>query len=158
MYSAWSTSWISGIAAAIATVAGMAVQLSTSSTPDPFSVSFKIVSSLVVAFVVGGAMTIAVRIGLRLASCRSLAPRFVLMIPAASLPILATLATWPVETHALRLDMSTAQSSSIDFPTSFWLGIVGACLIPVLVSYVAGWLARGAQVPPNKSLERKREG
>jgi hypothetical protein len=158
MYSAWSTSWIGGIAVAIATFAGMALDLSTTSTPDPLSVSFIVLASLVLAFVVGGVMTMAVRIGLHLASCRYLALRFVLMIPVASLPILGTLATWPVETHALKLDMPTAQSSSIGFPLGFWLGIVGAFLIPVLVSYVAGLLARGAQVPPNKSLERTREG
>ena len=145
MYSAWSTSWIGGIAAAMATVAGTVVQLSTISPLDPLPVSFVVVASLVLAFVVGGLMTTAVRIGLQLASCRYLDLRFGLLIPAASLPMLGTLATWPVETHALRLDMSTVQSSSIGFPLSFWLGIVGAFLIPVLVSYVAGFLARAAQ-------------
>jgi hypothetical protein len=80
MYSASSTSWISGIAAAVFTAGAGALQLSASSTPDPLPASFIVVTSLVVALAIGVAMTIAVRVGLHLASCSHLAVRFALSL------------------------------------------------------------------------------
>jgi membrane protease YdiL (CAAX protease family) len=119
--------------------------------------SVMVVMSLGMASAVGIAMTIAVRSGLHLASCRDLSLRFVLIIPAVSLPMLGVLATWPVESHAIKLDLPSGQTSPIGPPFTFWLFIVVAILIPFLVSYVAGRLARGVQGPPNTSLERTRE-
>jgi hypothetical protein len=159
MYSVSSTSWISGLAAAVVTAGAGAMQLSASSTPDPLPVSFIVVTSLVVALAVGIATTIAVRVGLHLASCSHLALRFALTIPAVSLSVVGILATWPVETHAIRLDMPSGRTSPSGPPLTFWLFVVVAILIPVLVSYIVGRLARAKQgPPPNKSLERAREG
>ena len=157
MYSVWSTSWLSGIASALVTAGAGAMQLRASSTPDPLPVSFIIVASLVVAFAVGIAVALSVRGGLHLARARHLALRSVLIIPAVSLLLLGILATWPVETHAIRLDMPSGQTSPVAPPSTFWLFIVMAISIPVLVSYVVGRLARGKQgPPPEESVERAR--
>jgi hypothetical protein len=134
------------------------MQLSASLTPDPLPVSFIVVTSLVVALAVGIVMTLAVRVGLHLASCSQLAIRFALIIPGVSLLIVGILATWPVETHAIKLDMPSGRTSPISPPLTFWLFIVVAILMPVFVSYIIGRLARAKQgPPPNKSLERTRD-
>jgi membrane protease YdiL (CAAX protease family) len=122
-------------------------------------VSFIVVASLVVAIAVGIVMALAVRVGLHLASCSHLALRFALIIPGASLLIVGILASWPVETHAIKLDMPSGRTSPISPPLTFWLFIVAAILVPVVVSYTIGRLARAKQIPPpNHSLERTREG
>lgn len=157
MYSAWSTSCISGIVVAIVTAGAGAVQLGTSSTPEPLPVSFMVVTSLVVACVVGVVMTFGVRGGLRLASCRQLALPHAPSIPAVSLLLFGILAIWPVETHAIKIDMPSGHTSPLSPPSSFWLFVVVAILIPVLVSYFIGRVARGTQGPPGTSLERTRE-
>jgi hypothetical protein len=126
--------------------------------PDPLPVSFIVVTTLIVASAVGIAMTLAVRSGLQLASCSHLALRFVLVIPAASLLMLGILATWPVESHAIKLDLPSGQTSPISSPFTFWLLTVVLILIPILVSYVVGRLARRVRGRPDKSLERTGEG
>jgi hypothetical protein len=118
------------------------MQLSASSTPDPLPVSFVVVTSLVVALAVGIVMTLAVRVGLYLASCSHLALRFAVIIPGVSLLIVGILLTWPVETHAIKLDMPSGPTSPISPTLTFWLLIVVTILVPVLVSYIIGRLTR----------------
>jgi hypothetical protein len=159
VYSASSTSWISGGVIAVATAAAGIMQLSASSTPDPLPVSFIVVTSLVVALVVGIAMAIAVRVGLRIASCGQLVARYAFLIPGVSLLIVGIFATWPVETHAIKLDVASGRASPLSPPLTFWLFIVAAISVPVFVSYVIGRLARAKQGPlPNRAFERTREG
>jgi hypothetical protein len=143
MYSAWSASLISGIVAAVAMAIGSAMQLNGSSTPDPLPVAFIVGGSAIAALVAGIVVAVAVRSGLLLARCRQLAVRFALIAAAVNVTVLGILATAPVETHAIKLDMPSGQSTPVEIPLTFWLTIVVALLVPVLVAYFVGRIAQG---------------
>ena len=151
MYSAWSASRISGIAAAVATAAAFAVDVSRSSVPEHPPVWLIAATLLVVISMVGGAMTLAVRGGLRVAGCHRLALRFVLSIPAVSLLLMGVMATIPIETHAVMLDKNSGRSVSNELPLALWIGIFAMIVTPGLVAYAIGRLSRNSQVPPDKS-------
>jgi hypothetical protein len=142
MYAAWHAALVSGIAIAAALAVGVAIQLVGSSTPDPLPVAFIVESFAITALVAGVFVTFAVRGGLLLARCRRLPVRFVLIIAAINVTVLGILGTLPVETHAIRLDMPSAQSSHVEVPTTMWLTIVSAILLPVAFAYFVGRVAR----------------
>jgi len=151
MYSAWSASWVSGIAAAVATAAAIAVEVSKSSVPDLPPVWLLAATLLVVFSMVGGAVTLAVRGGLRVASCHRLTLRSVLSIPIISLLLMGVVATIPIETHAVMLDKNSGQSVSNAIPLAIWIGIFVMIVTPGLVAYVVGRVSRDSQVPPDKA-------
>jgi hypothetical protein len=157
MYSAWSTSWIAGIAAAVATAVGIAVEISTSSAPKVPPVWVMAAASLVVISLAGFVVALVGRGGLLIANCRHLALQSAISIPTIVLLAIGVLVTRPFESHAVLLDMKSGQSSSYTPPFAFWIATLGTILIPGVVSYVVGLLSRGGQVPPNKSLERTRD-
>ncbi len=95
------------------------------------------------ALFAGVLVVVAVRIGLLLALCRLLAVRFSLIIAAVNVTVLGILVTAPVETHAIKLDMPSRQSTPLEVPLTFWLTIALALLTPVLVAYCIGRIARG---------------
>jgi hypothetical protein len=99
-------------------------------------------ASAVAALISGIIVAVAVRSGLLLAGCREVAVRFALIIAGLNVVILGILGTRPIETHAVRLDMPSAQSGPPDIPVMFWLFIVGALLVPVVVAYIVGRVAR----------------
>ena len=142
MYAAWHAALVSGIAITAALAVGVAIQLVRSSTPNPLPVAFIVESFAITALVAGVFVAFAVRGGLLLARCRRLPVRFVLIIAAVNVTVLGILGTLPVETHAIRLDMPSAQSSHVEVPVAMWLTIVSAILLPVAVAYFVGRLAR----------------
>ena len=142
MLSAWRAALGSGIAIAAALAIGIAIQLVRSSTPDPPPVAFIVESFAITALVAGAFVMFAVRGGLYLARCRRLPVRFVLGIAAINVAVLGILGSLPVETHAIRLDMPSAQSSHVEVPATMWLTIVSAVLLPVAVAYFVGRVAR----------------
>src|SRR5262245_35199637 len=158
MYSARSTSWISGIAAAVAMAVGIDMELSATAIPEGPPVWVIAATSLVATSLAGGLMVMSVRAGLQLAGCRYLALKSALLIPTISVLLVGLLATRPIETHAVLIDMKSGQRSSNSLPASLWIAILAAILIPGVVSYVVGRLSRGSQVPPNNALERTRNG
>ena len=123
MYSAWTTAFISGIVAVVAMAVGCAVQLISSSTPDPLPGAFIVGASAMAALLAGILVAVAVRSGLLLARCRQLAVRFSLIIAAVNVTVLGIVLTAPVETHAIKLDMPSRQGSPVEVPLSFWLTI-----------------------------------
>jgi hypothetical protein len=143
MYSAKFTALFCGIVAAAAIAIGIAVQLSGSTTPDPLPLSFTLGASAITALVAGIVIAVTVRGGLLLAGCRQLAVRFVLIIAVVNVTILGILGTWPVKTYAVVLDMPSGQSGPPVVPVTFWFFIVVALVVPVLVAYIVGRLARG---------------
>jgi hypothetical protein len=148
MYSAWFSAFISGIVAAVVMAIGGAMQLVDSSTPDPLPVAFIVGTSAIAALLAGSLVAVAVRCGLFLARCRQLAVRFALAVAVVNVAVLGILATVPVETHAIKLDMpsgtsSPVSNSPVEVPLFFWLTTVVAFLVPVLVAYIFGRIARG---------------
>ena len=121
------------------------VQVTHSSTPDPIPFSFTVGASAIAALVAGMFVALAVRSGLLLAHCRQLPIRFVLIIAVVNVTILGILGTAPIRTHAIKLDMPSSQRGLIDVPVIFWLTIVVGLLIPVIVAYVVGRLARARE-------------
>ena len=142
MYAAWHAALVSGIAIAAALAVGVAIQLLSSSTLDPLPVASIVESLAIAALAVGVFVTFAVRGGLLLARCRRLPVRLVLIIAAVNVTVLGILGTLPVETHAIRLDMPSAQSSHVEVPVTMWLTIVSAVLLPVAIAYFVGRVAR----------------
>jgi hypothetical protein len=142
MYAAWYAALVSGIAMAAASAVGVAIQLLRSSTPDPLPVAFIVESFTVTALVAGVFVTFAVRGGLLLAGCRRLPVRFVLTIAAVNVTVLGILGTLPVETHAIRLDMPSTQSSHLEVPVTMRLIIVPAVLAPIAIAYFVGRAAQ----------------
>jgi hypothetical protein len=143
MHSAWSAAVISGIVAAVAMAVCSVIQLISSSTPDPLPVVFIVGASAIATLVAGIFIATAVRGGLLLAHCRQLTLRFSLIIAAVNVTVLGILGTAPVETHAIKLDMPSGQTGPVEIPIIFWLTIVVALFVPVLVAYVVGRIARG---------------
>jgi hypothetical protein len=143
MYSAWSAALINGIALAVAVAIGIVLQLARSSAPDPLPVDAIVGSFVVTALVAGILVVLTVRGGLLLARCRKLPLRSALFIAAVNVVVLAFLGTAPVETYAIKLDMPTPQASHVEVPLLFWLLILAAILLPALVAYVVGRIARG---------------
>jgi len=143
MYSPRSTALVSGIATAAAMAIGIAVQISRSSTPDALPPAFAVGASTISALIAGIVIAVAVRIGLLLASCRQLAVRFVLFIAAVNVVLLGILVCTPVKTHAIKLDLPSGQLSPPEAPITFWLTIVAALLVPVLLAYIVGRISRG---------------
>lgn len=143
MNTAWSTSLISGVVAAVAIAIGSALQFMGSSTPRPLPVAFIVGASTIIALVAGIFIAITVRSGLLFARCRLLSGRSSLIIAVVNVAILGILATVPVETHAIKLDMPSGQNGSAEVPLAFWLTIVVALLVPFLISYVVGRMDRG---------------
>jgi hypothetical protein len=142
MYAAWHAALVSAIAIAAALAVGVAIQLVRSPMPDPLPVAFVVGSFAIAALVAGVFVAFAVRGGLFLARCRRLPGRLVLIIAAVNVTVLGILGTLPVETYAIRLDMPSAQSSHVQVPTTMWLTIVLAILLPVAVAYFVGRAAR----------------
>jgi hypothetical protein len=145
-FGAWAASLISGAAAAGAMVFAAFNTLASSSTPDPLPAAFMVLSTVAVALMVGAVVVLAVRYGLHLASCRLLPARSTFVMAAVIVLILGVAATWPIETHVVVIDMPTSRSSSAGLPLAFWLPVVGVLLVPTLVSYVFGRLARDTPV------------
>ena len=143
MYSAWFVALISGIVAGVAVAIGTAMKFVGSSTPDPLPLAFIVGASAITALIAGALVAVAVRSGLLLARCRQLAVRFALIIAAVNVTVLGILGNAPITTHAVKLDMPSGQSSPVDIPLSFWLTIVVALLVPVIVSYIAARIAHG---------------
>jgi hypothetical protein len=142
MYSAKSASWISGLAAAAAAIAGMAVEFTTASVPTPPPLWFMAISSLAAGAAAGAIMTIAVRVGLNLARCGVLHLRYVLGIPVLSLLTVGFVVTRPMQTHVVRIDVPVANDVSNALPLAVWVVLLSVVLIPGLISFVAGQLAR----------------
>ena len=142
MYSAKSASWISGLVAALATIAGIAVELSTAFAPELPSVWFIAAASLVVGAVASAVVAIAVAGGLYFARCHGLDLKYVLGIPVVSLLIIGFVVTRPMETHAVMIDLRTGNSVSNAIPLTVWAASVGVVLIPGLISYAVGRLTR----------------
>jgi hypothetical protein len=146
MYPAWRVSWISGIAAAVATITGIAVyEIATASSLKLSPDWFMLGAALLAGALACGVVAIAVRGGLHVARCRSLELGYALFIPAFFLPIVGFLVTRPAETYAF----------TTEIPTAFMIGMVllGPLYVPALVSYAVGRLALSRQIPPDKSPE-----
>ncbi len=143
MYSPWFSALVSGIVAGLAIAAGSAIQFIGFATPEPLPVAFIVWASAIAAVVAGFFVSIAVRSGLLLARCRQLPVRFVLITAVVNVVVLAILGTTPVQTHAIKLDMPSAQSASVGISLSFWLMIVGGLLVPAFVAYCVARIARG---------------
>jgi hypothetical protein len=142
MYSAKSASWISGLAGTAAAIAGKVVEFTTASVPTPPPLWFMATLSLAAGAFAGAVMTIAVRVGLHLARCGVLNLRYVLGVPGLSLLIVGFVVTRPMETHAAVIDVPSANDVSNALPPAVWAVMLSVALIPGLVSFVAGRLAR----------------
>lgn len=147
MYSAWFSALISGIVAAIAVAIGGTARLIGSSTPDPLPVMFVVAASAVIALLAGALVAAAVRGGLHLARCRQLATRFALLIAAGNAVVLGILCAVPIQTHAIKLDMPSGPggpvaSGPVGVPSTFWITCAVALLVPVIVAYSFGRIAR----------------
>lgn len=142
MYSAWQASFVSGIAIAAALAVGVIIELVGYSAPDPLPVAFIVGSFAITALVAGVFVVFAVRGGLFLARCGQLPLRFALIIAAVNATVLGILGTTPIETHAIRIDMPSAQGSQVEVPIKFWLTIASMILIPVAIAYFVGRVAR----------------
>jgi len=142
MYSAWRTALISGIATAAAVAIAGVSQLLKSSTPDPVPVAFIVGAIAITAPVASIFIVLAVRAGLLLARCSHLTGRFALIIAAVNVTVLCILGTARVETYAIKLDMPSPQGSHVEVPLLFWLIVIAAVLMPVVVAYFVGRIAR----------------
>jgi len=143
MYSPWFSALISGMVAALAMAAGSAIDLIGSTTPEPLPMAFIVGASAVAALAAGIFVSIAVRSGLLLARCRQLPVRLAFITAAVNVVLLGILFTAPIQTHAIKLDMPSAQRAPVGMPLSFWFMIVGGLLTPLLVAYFVGRIARG---------------
>jgi len=143
MFSAWPVALICGIVAAVAVAIGNAIQLAGSPMPDPMPAVLVAEASAGIALVAGIFVAVAVRSGLLLARCRQLAARSVLLLAMVNVAVLGTLALAPVKTHAIMLDVPSAQSNPYEVPLTFWIIIGLAILVPVLAAYVIGRIGRG---------------
>jgi hypothetical protein len=157
MYSVRSTSWISGAAFAVTTIAYIAFALSTSSMPEHTPLWVIAAASVVVALVIGSAMALVIRSGLHLAGRRHVSRLSAVAIPVISILVVGFLGTMPVETHAVLLDVGSAHVDQPRVPGSFWVALVVAVIAPGAVAFAIGRFSHAGQLPPNKSLERTRE-
>jgi hypothetical protein len=158
VYSASSTSWICGGAAALVFAVTITVGIGTGAPLDVEPVGTLAMKSLAAIGAAGGVMVIAVRGGLLFARCRELELRFVFCITILSLLIIWCVLTLPFKTYGVTIDMPTTESEPSGLPPAIWFILSGAAFVPALVSYVIGRLARAWRLPPNTSFERTREG
>ena len=143
MYSPWHSALLSGTVAALAIAASIALQIVGSTTPESLPVALAVSASAVAALVAGIFVSAAVRSGLLLARCQQLPVRFALITAVVNVAVLGVLGAAPVETQAIKLDMPSAQSTPVAIPHTFWLLLIGMFLVPVVVAYFAGRMARG---------------
>jgi|KBSMisStaDraftv2_1062788.scaffolds.fasta_scaffold07356_12 hypothetical protein len=156
MYSVRFTSWISGVAFAVTTIAYVAFALGTASMPEHLPTWAIAAVSVVAALAIGGAMAIVVCGGLHLARRHHVSRLSALAIPVISIFIVGFLGTRPIETHAVMLEVGSAPVDQPSIPRTFWLALVVGLITPGAVAYAVGRLSKAGQVPPNKSLERTR--
>jgi len=93
-------------------------------------------------------------LGLRL-SRRSLLPSKAAFLLVVAVAIIEFLATQPVVTHAVLANLPAPSSRPRD--RMMWIYFFGIATV-VAPAFMAFAVARIAGVPPNKSLERTREG
>src|SRR5262245_23360108 len=115
-HSAWLAALICGTVAAVGVAIGNAIQLAGSSMPDPMPAVLIAEVSAAIALVAGIFVAVSVLCGLLLARCRQLTVRSVLILSSANVAVLGTLALVSVETHAVKLDMQSAESNPYEVP------------------------------------------
>jgi Na+/H+ antiporter NhaA len=126
MYSVRFTSWISGVAFAVTTIAYVAFALGTASMPEHLPTWAIAAVSVVAALAIGGAMAIVVCGGLHLARRHHVSRLSALAIPVISIFIVGFLGTRPIETHAVMLEVGSAPVDQPSIPRTFWLALVVA--------------------------------
>jgi hypothetical protein len=139
MYSAWKTSWVSGLCVISAGL--IYTLISTATLPDPVrGVDVLQTSGLsVIAFAIYAVVIIvAVWAGLRLAGSSYLTRRSAITIPLVYLVVIALTSFIPIRTHAV-LNSTTDWSMA---GVTTWFLVFGLVFLPVGISFIVGRWSR----------------